>query len=146
MKKAVLPALCLLALLFLWGCKAKEPSDMPDMTVMSVTFINSVEDADVWLLPQTEANLKTTVWGSATVPAVKAGESRQAPVCEPGDGGLYIFRMIDSKSFFYSANGIALEDGWTVHIKGGARQDFYLEVADENGAANKTYEVFAARL
>ena len=112
----------------------------------TVTFINGVKDADVWILPKTEKNLKTTVWGKATVSKVKTGESRQTVLPQPGDDGLYILRMIDTDSFFYSADGITLEDGWTIQIKGDDLKSVTLEVSDENGALKNTYEVFAARL
>ena len=112
----------------------------------TVTFINEVNEADVWILPKTEKNLKTTVWGAPTVSKVKKGESRPAPLCEPGNDGLYMFRMIDTDSFFYSANDIILEAGWTLRIKGDDLQSFTVEVTDESGVLKNTYKVFAARL
>ena len=98
MKKAVLIFVCLFMLL-LCGCNSKEQSDM-DNKNGTVTVINKIKDADIWILPQTEKNLKTTVWGTATVSKLKTRESRPTPLCEPGDDGLYIFRMIDTDSFY----------------------------------------------
>ncbi len=144
MKKAVLIFVCLFTLL-LCGCDSKEQSDM-DNKNGTVTVINKVKDADIWILPQTEKNLKTTVWGTATVSKLKTDESRQAPLCEPGDDGLCIFRMIDTDSFYYSANGIKLENGDTLEIKENKEQAFALEVRDENGRVKNTYEMFSARL
>ena len=141
MKKAV-P--CLLALLLLCGCHAKEKTEMESSCNKTVMFVNAVHDADVWILPQTAANLKTTVWGAATVPKAKTGESRQVPLCEAGDGGFYIFRMIDADGFFHSANGIVLEAGWTVKV--GGEDGVVLEVLDGDGVLQKTHEVFSARL
>lgn len=112
----------------------------------TVTFVNTVRDADAWILPQTAANLKTTVWGAATVPKAKKEESRQVPLCEAGDGGLYIFRMIDEDGLFYSANRIVLEDGWTLTIKGDDLQEISIEVSNGDGVLQNTFEVFAARL
>ena len=144
MKKAVLIFVCLFMLL-LCGCNLKEQSDMENKSG-TVTVINKVKDADIWILPQTEKNLKTTVWGTATVSKLKTDESRQAPLCEPGDDGLCIFRMIDTDSFYYSANGIKLENGDTLEIKENKEQAFALEVRDENGRVKNTYEMFSARL
>ena len=110
----------------------------------TVTFVNEVCDGDIWILPQTAANLKTTVWGTATVPKAKMGESREVTLGEAGDGGLYIFRMIDVDGFFYSANGIVLEDGWRVKV--GGEDGVVLEVRDGGGVLQKTHEVFVARL
>lgn len=144
MKKAVLIFVCLFMLL-LCGCNSKEQSDM-DNKSGTVTVINKIKDADIWILPQTEKNLKTTVWGTATVSKLKTSESRPTPLCEQGDDGLYIFRMIDTDSFYYSANGIKLESNDTLEIKENEAQACALEVRDENGKVKNTYEVFSARL
>lgn len=145
MKKVILTAVCFLMPLLFWGCKAEEQNHT-DATGKTVTFVNGGTDADVWILPQTEQNLKTTVWGTATLSKVKGGENRQAVLCEPGDGGLYIFRMIDAEGFFYSANGLALEAGWTLQISGDELSSLSLEIRDGAGAVKDTYDLFAARL
>ena len=140
MKKALI---CLMSMLLLCGCKANHTAPANDK---AVTFVNGVTDADVWLLPDTEANRKTTVWGTATLSGVKTDESRQTPLCEAGDGGLYLIRMIDADHIYYSANGVALESGWTVRIAGADLRSVTAEVTDETGALQRTYEVFAASL
>ena len=112
----------------------------------TVTFVNAARDADAWILPQTAANLKTTVWGTATVPKAKMGESRHVPLCEAGDEGLYIFRMIDVDGFFYSANGIVLEDGWLLTIKRNDFESISIVVSDEDDVLQDTHAVFSARL
>ena len=112
----------------------------------TVSFINEVKEADVWILSDTKENKKTTVWGKATVSKVKTGESRKAELCEAGDNGQYIFRMIDADSFFYSADGINLEPDNILKIKENDSQSVILEVTDENGALKNTYKVFKARL
>lgn len=119
---------------------------METKSIGTITFINSVSDADVWILADTEANLKTTLWGKATISKIPKGENRQAPLCEPGDEGLYLFRMIDTDKYYYSVDHIAIEDGWTVEIKGEELHLITIEVTDVNGALVNTYEVFAARL
>lgn len=112
----------------------------------TVNFINDVKDADLWILPETEKNLKTTVWGTATASKVKYGESRKVPLSEPGDDGHYILRMIDTDGFFYSVGGIALESGWTIHIMENDPRSVSVKVTDENNIIQNTYEVFKARL
>lgn len=139
-------AACFLALLLLCGCHAKERIEMEPTSTKTVTFVNAVLDADAWILPQTAANLKTTVWGTATVPKAKRGESREVTLGKAGDGGLYIFRMIDADGFFHSANGIMLEDGWTLTIKRDDLQEISIEVSNGDGVLQNTFEVFAARL
>lgn len=139
-------AACLLALLLLSGCHPKEDIEMEIPPTRTVTFVNAVREADAWILPRTPAILKTTVWGTPTVPKAKPGESRPAPLGEPGDDGLYVFRMIDSEGFFYSADALALEDGWTVKIKSDDLQAISIEITDSNGVLQHTHAVFSARL
>ena len=130
-------------MLFLCSCKTNQTAPVNNKTV---TFINEVKDADVWILPETEENLKTTLWGTATVSGIKKNESRKAPLCDAGEDGLYIIRMIDTDSIYYSAGGIALESGWTVRITGNDLQSIMVEVTDENDVLKNTYSVFAASL
>ena len=146
MKRAVLLIVCILSLSLLCGCGTKEQSNMATESAKTATFINVASDADIWILPQTTENLKTTLWGTATAADVKKGESRQLPLCEPGENGLYIFRMIDTDGFYYSANGISLGADYTLRIKETDPMSYTLEVSDETGALQNTYEVFAARL
>lgn len=145
MKKTVILAICILALL-LCGCQKVEQNLMETTNHQTVTFVNGIREADVWILPQTQENLKTTVWGTATISKVKTGETRQAPLCEPGEYGLYLLRMIDTDGFFYSANGVTLHDGWTIKINEDAVASVIVEVSDENGVLQNTYEGFSARL
>lgn len=140
MKKSVI---FLIIILLLCGCKLNRIKPVNNRTV---TFINGVKDADVWILPETEENLKTTVWGTAAVSGIKTNESRKVPLCEAGDTGLYIIRMIDTDNIFYSADGIRLELGWTVQITGKDLQSVTAVVTDENGVLKNTYEVFVASL
>ena len=145
-QKAIWIAVSIITLLLLCSCRAKEQTEMEKPNPQTVTFVNGVQDADVWILPQTAENLKTTLWGTATASKVQTGESREAPLCEPGDDGLYLLRMIDTDHFYYSVNGITLQAGWTMRLAGEDMHSVTLEVTDENGALNGTYKVFAARL
>ena len=150
MRKLLLIAAGVLTL-FMCSCKTKEQETMKSSseketkTPAEVSITNSVKDADVWILPQTEENLKTTVWGTPTLSKLGGGESRSIGLDDPGDDGQYIFRMIDTDSFYYSANGIVLETGWSAEIKGNDLKA-ELVVSDENGTEQNTYDVFCARL
>ena len=156
-------AIALTALLLFTGCGAKEQAadggkpasaqsgqneanEMKSQSNQTVTFVNGLQEADVWILPETPENQKTTVWGTATLAKVKTGERREAPLSAPGDEGLYMLRMIDTEHFYYSAGGITLQAGWTMEVKGADLHSVTLEVTDEAGVLQRSYEVFAARL
>lgn len=146
MKKAALIAVCIIMLAALCACAGGESNETESTSGKTVTFVNGITDADVWILPETQENLKTTVWGKATLPGIKAGESRTFPLCEPGDDGLYMLRVIDTGGFFFSANGIALDDGMTLKITGDDRQALKAEVTSPGGTITVEYELFSARL
>ena len=141
MKKAVISFITIL--LLLCSCQANRTDPANDQTVI---FINGVQDADIWILPETEENLKTTLWGKATVSGIQTNESREAPLCDAGENGLYLIRMIDTDHIFYSANGIMLKPDWTVRVTGHDLQSVKIEVSDESGVLKNTYDVFAASL
>ena len=147
MRKALSILLCLVTISLFCGCSTtKESETTATVTDRTVTLINSVNEADIWVLPDTEANRKTTLWGTATASNLQTGSSCQAGIDKPGDDGLYLFRMIDTDKMYYSSDNILLEDGWTLEIKGDLKTGIVIEVTDKDGALNATYEVFAARL
>lgn len=146
MKKTALIIVFLMAMLIACGCENGEQSNMEIEKTKQITFISELNSADVWILPQTEQNLKTTVWGTAIISKADTSESVSAMIPEPSDDGLYILRMIDTDGYYYSANGLTIEAGWTVKIFGEDLNSVKIEVTDENGALQKTYEAFAARL
>lgn len=146
MKKIALTAVFLAALIIFCGCKAKEQNNMEIKSDKTITFINGVTEADVWIMPETEENLKTSLWGTPLIPKIKTGENRQAPLCEPGDDSHYIVRLIDTDGFYYSAKGITLEDGWALKIAGEKMNSVIIEVTDASGILKGTYSVSCARL
>ncbi|MEE3425640.1 MAG: hypothetical protein VZR26_08755, partial [Erysipelotrichaceae bacterium] len=58
--------LCLFLVLTLFACQKQEkvkPEETETITtgeMMKIRFVNEVEDTDLWILPQTEKNLKTS--------------------------------------------------------------------------------------
>ena len=84
---------------------------MPVTYDRTIAMVNSVNEADIWILPKTEENLKTTLWGTATAGKMQLHESREVQLEAPADNGLYIFRMIDTDKMYYSAEDIVIEAG-----------------------------------
>ncbi len=146
MRNVAAALLGLLLLLPLCSCGKKETDDMKQTEQKTILLINSVREADIWILPDTPANRKTTVWGTASASEVKTGERRQVLLCEPGENGRYLFRMIDTDGFYYSASGVILESGRSLQFEEDGEDRVTLAVTDETGATQSTYEVFKARL
>ncbi len=113
---------------------------------IELNFTNDTEEAiDVWILPDIEANHKTSVWGKAMIDDLKVnGQASLKAVCQDEDR--YLLRAIDADGLYYEANGITLKDAYRLKLILN-RQDFSasLEVEDENGKTS-TYEVFCAAL
>ena len=151
-KPAILITLCVLIGSMLFGCKTKEqpaaetPTPAPGSGA-SITFVNGVEEADVWILPETEANLKTTLWGTATIAKLATDASCEVSLDALGGPGVYILRLIDTRGMYYAVNGVPLAPGDIVQIRSGeVPMSALVEVTGADGALRETFEVFAARL
>ena len=151
MKKISAIALCVLAGALLFGCKGTDRPDTDEpvtdpVSGAEISFVNEAEDADVWILPETEENLSTTLWGTATVAKLGANEERRLSLAALGGPGTYIIRAIGTDGMFYAADGILLDAGCTVRLrKHDSLASADIEVLDAGGAA-ETYPVFAAKL
>ena len=148
MKRLILTVACLLLAALLCACGPEEPAVPDPAEEPDLAFVNGLDTAaDVWLLPQTEENLRTTVWGAATLPELDAGGEGQLSLTALGGPGVYILRVIDKDGMYYAADGVELETGCVLRLcesedPGAAT----LEVTDVTGAQVAVYSVFAARL
>lgn len=108
-----------------------------------VTFRNEVEEADVWLLPATEENRKTSLWGTPTAGKLGVGKSAEFRLTEDEGAEAWLLRIIDDDQAFYSAQDLMLEDGYTLVFRSeGSKFDAVLEVLDENGDLVRSEPVF----
>ena len=118
-EKGLKTLLRLFLVLTLFACQKQEeakPEDTETSTtgeMMKIRFVNEVEDTDLWILPQTEKNLKTSLWGTATVAMLKKEDAIEVVIEETSDH-LYILRLIDQRGALYSANDFELHDGDTI--------------------------------
>lgn len=113
---------------------------------VEITFRNDAVKADVWLIPATEANRKTTLWGTASAAACEVGESRALTLEQDVGAEAFLFRAIDADGMYYSAGDVVLEAGYSVVFKGGGDGSYMIEVLDADGRTVGTYAVFAAML
>ena len=145
MKRIICFALCILSGTLLFGCtKTTEPE--PERPRISVFVVNEANEADVWILPDTEANRKTTLWGTATVAKLNVNDKQPASV-EESESGAYLFRMIDTDLKFYSVSGIKLKADYMLTLRPtGAFYDFELLIFDENGNLIGMYDGVASKL
>ena len=145
MKPLALTVLCLLLALCA-GCGAgPEPGPAP-AEEFDLTVVNELETADIWLLPQTEQNLHTTVWGAATLADLGSGGEGRLSLTALGGPGVYILRGIDENGMYYAADGLTLEAGCALRLTDEEGPDAAaLTVTDAAGEA-ASYPLFAARL
>ena len=109
---------------------------------ISVTFINDVEKADIWILPQTKKNLKTSLWGTATISKLKPGEKKTISIND-FEEGRYIVRIIDDDKAYYSANDIILKENYIIRFKTDeTKYEAELVTLDQNGEAVSKTEAF----
>ncbi|MBQ8995163.1 MAG: hypothetical protein IJ091_05060 [Oscillospiraceae bacterium] len=111
-----------------------------------VTLINDVEEADLWILPQTEDNLSDAPNTKAMF-HLNAGEKATVTLDELGGPGTYIFTAIGSdRQAFYWFQDMDLEAGYTLHFKidgeDGRFSDAVLEVRNRWGKLLSSERVF----
>ena len=116
------------------------------VTDTEITFVNESEKTDIWILPETNENKKTSLWGKATLAGAEQGKEYSLTVSKPESVGTYIFRAIDEDKLYYEANGITLESGCTLRLKKEGPFTFTIEVTGSDGQIIGTYSVFAAAL
>ncbi len=122
---------------------ADSRNSMMYIPAVDVTFVNEVEKADIWILPQTEENLNTSLWGTATIAGLGAGEQAEVSVTGSYETELFILRIIDDDHAFYSVNDLLLLDGYTLVFKTeNARTEAVIEILDESGNVVSSQEAF----
>ena len=122
-------------------------NSMEYIPTVSVSFQNEVEEADVWLLPQTEENLKTSLWGTPSAGALGKGASAELTLTNPEYAEAWLVRIIDRNKAYYSAQDLKLEDGYTVVFKSeGSKFNAVIEVHDATGNLVFSAEAFTCVL
>ena len=148
MKKSVIITICLLSLLSLCGCKKESEEEIVKEVgeTIEITFINETEETtDVWVLPDIEANRKTSIWGKAMIEKLPMGSEDKVKV-EKQEEDSYLLRVIDKDQLYYEANDIIIKEGYTLKLILDSESFVAsLEVTDETGNT-QTYEVFCASL
>ncbi|MBR0418343.1 MAG: hypothetical protein IJI66_04180 [Erysipelotrichaceae bacterium] len=148
MKKSVIITICLLSLLSLCGCKKESEEEIVKEVgeTIEITFINETEETtDVWVLPDIEANRKTSIWGKAMIEKLPVG-SEDKVIVEKQEEDSYLLRVIDKDQLYYEANDIIIKEGYTLKLILDSESFVAsLEVTDETGNT-QTYEVFCASL
>lgn len=99
---------------------------------VNVTFVNEAEEADIWILPRTEDNMKTAVWGKATIGKLPVGEKREIFLRESGETEKWIIKII-SGNRHYSVSDISLHEEDTIFFRS--------ETKDENGIRHKVESI-----
>ena len=103
MKKSVIITICLLSLLSLCGCKKESEEEIVKEVgeTIEITFINETEETtDVWVLPDIEANRKTSIWGKAMIEKLPVG-SEDKVIVEKHEEDSYLLRVIDIDQLYY---------------------------------------------
>ncbi len=132
--------------LFACASGSRTSKDTPEETI-TISFVNSVQRADVWIISDTEKNRKTSVWGTASVK--NAEPEKEYSVSIPrNDGDTYLLRMIDKDHIYYESKSVTLLDGYSIIIysKEENDQDIRLVVYDSDGKELTDGPVFNAAL
>ena len=127
----------------LFGCGKQKHELHFDRECFRVTFINNVETADVWVLPQTDDNLKSSLWGTASAKSLEVNTQRDITLSKTDESELYIVNIIDADHAYYSAQNIRLDDGYVIRFTTeDSKYDAYIEVLNTDGAVLMKQEAF----
>ena len=120
---------------FLFGCRKKEPDD-------DILFINEVEQTDVWILPDTEAN-RDLPYSTPTIDELEENGQSRLSLQALGGPGMYVVHMFAAEGMYYGVYEVPLEAGYTLKFR---RQDWgwMLDVTDKHGKDVASLEVFGA--
>ena len=109
---------------------------------VNITVVNGVEKADIWIIPQTQENLKTSLWGTPHVSALDAGQEKNIGLNDISNCR-YIIRIIDEDNALYAVRDITLKNGYTVCFKTeDTKYEARIEIIDENGNILSSTEAF----
>jgi len=147
--KKILSFTILILGLCLCACEAKEAEEEIEMDntpkeTIGITFINEVEEADVWIIPNTEENRSTSLWGTATVAKSLPGTEYGAELTK-SENDEYLLYMIDVGEMYYEAGAITLLQGYTVTISEEGYETEIL-IADAEGKIVLKKSIFRAAL
>lgn len=151
MKRIISVLMGVVIMLGLFGCsknnqtKKEEIKKIEEKIKISVT--NETVDADIWIVPDTDENRKTSVWGTATVSKDNAPVGKTVITEISASTEKYLIRMIDKDEMYYSADGIKIGQGQLLIIRCGEEDmTAIIEVHDKDGKLTAEYEMFMARL
>ena len=129
------------------GRTSEDTQEAAPVETITVGFVNSVQTADVWIIPDTEENRKTSVWGTASVK--NAEPEKEYLVSIPrNDGDTYLLRMIDKDHIYYESKSVTLLEGYSLIIYRNEENDWdiRLVVYDSDGKELTDESVFNAAL
>ena len=130
------------------GCgKPRDGQEQTAMQEITVGFVNEVTEADVWVLPQTPENLKTTLWGAATVSGLAAGERKELRLSRTAEDQVWMVRILDRDHGYYAARDLVLDEGYCIEFRSdGDRLQAVLRVLDRDGKEVSSQGAFVGTL
>lgn len=138
--------LAVIAVIYLMGKNYQNRQQ--ELEHIEISFTNQLNESDIWIIPDTESNRKTTTWGTATLSKMKINDKKSAYIVKSiKSENSYLIRLIDVDKMFYSADAVIINNNDSIIIKkGNEPMSAIVEVYDSNGKINASYEMFMAKL
>lgn len=114
------------------------------METIRITFRNEGQEADVWIIPNTEENRKTTLWGTASVAKSTPGAEYTVNVTK-SESDEYLLYMIDTEEMYYESGAITLLNDYKVTVSQ-MEENTQLVISDVTGKTVFKKFVFKAAL
>ena len=114
--------------------------------IITISYVNEISTANVWIIADIEENHKTSLWGTATLKDAEVEKEYSADI-EKSEDDHYLLRMIDKDELYYESGSFELKDGYSLLISEGKSFDEPLIIIyNDNGEKVEELTIFCAAL
>ncbi len=114
--------------------------------IITISYVNEISTADVWIIADTPENHKTSIWGTATLKDAEP-EKEYSTDIEKSDDDHYLLRMIDKDELYYESGSFELKDGYSLLVcEGDSFQEPLIIIYDDTGEKAEELTIFCAAL
>ena len=114
--------------------------------IITISYVNEISTADVWIIADIEENHKTSLWGTATLKDAEPEKEYSADIEKSADDH-YLLRMIDKDELYYESGSFELRDGYSLLVsEGESFQSPHIVIYDDNGENSEELTIFRAAL
>ena len=114
--------------------------------IITISYVNEISAADVWIIADIEENHKTSLWGTATLKDAEP-EKEYTVGIEKSEDDHYLLRMIDEDELYYESGSFELKDSYSLLVcEGDSFSEPHIIIYDDKGEKAEELTIFRAAL